>query len=115
MYHANGRGLESLDQPCLESHGIASVQRQVFQTDIDQAFQFCLSCGVLVPPQQTVTPELLQQELAKRLAGSPASAVRRPDPTSDISRNSDAGSHADRAGPATPAPESTQRPTEEPT
>lgn len=35
---------------------------------VDQAFQYCLSCGVLVPPQQKVTPELLQQELAKRLA-----------------------------------------------
>ena len=36
---------------------------------IDQAFQFCLSCGVLVPSQQRVTPELLQQELTKRLTG----------------------------------------------
>ncbi len=39
---------------------------------IDQAFQYCLSCGVLVPPQQKVTPELLQQELAKRLTGASA-------------------------------------------
>jgi uncharacterized membrane protein len=39
---------------------------------IDQAFQFCVSCGVLVPDQQVVTPELLQQELAKRLAESVA-------------------------------------------
>lgn len=37
---------------------------------IDQAFQFCLSCGVLIPEQQKVTPELLQQELAKRLVGN---------------------------------------------
>lgn len=37
---------------------------------IDQAFQFCVSCGVLVPRQQQVTPELLQQALAKRLAGN---------------------------------------------
>ena len=35
-------------------------------------FQFCVSCGVLVPDQQVVTPELLQQELAKRLAESVA-------------------------------------------
>jgi uncharacterized membrane protein len=35
---------------------------------IDQAFQFCLSCGVLVPEQQTITPELLQKELAKRFS-----------------------------------------------
>lgn len=34
---------------------------------LDQAFQFCLSCGVLVPDQQKVTPDLLQQELARRL------------------------------------------------
>lgn len=37
---------------------------------IDQAFQFCLSCGVLVPSQQQVTPELLQQELAKRFSSA---------------------------------------------
>ena len=37
---------------------------------IDQAFQFCISCGVHVPPQQRVTAELLQQELARRLAGT---------------------------------------------
>jgi uncharacterized membrane protein len=35
---------------------------------IDQAFQFTVSCGVLVPEQQHVTPELLQQEIAKRLS-----------------------------------------------
>lgn len=40
---------------------------------IDQAFQFCLSCGVLVPAQQKVTPELLQQELAKRLMATAVS------------------------------------------
>ncbi len=36
---------------------------------VDQAFQFCLSCGVLVPPQQKVTDELLREELGKRLLG----------------------------------------------
>ncbi len=44
---------------------------------VEQAFQYCLSCGVLVPPQQQVTPELLQQELARRLAGAEVSGVRR--------------------------------------
>ncbi len=34
---------------------------------VDQAFQFCISCGVLVPPQQKVTPELLQKEFGKQL------------------------------------------------
>ena len=42
---------------------------------IDQAFQFCVSCGVLVPPHQQVTPELLQQELTRRLAGSETAAI----------------------------------------
>lgn len=37
---------------------------------VDQAFQFCISCGVLVPPQQKVTADQLQQALAQRLAGA---------------------------------------------
>jgi len=36
---------------------------------IDQAFQFCISCGVLVPESQKVTPESLQQALTRRLSG----------------------------------------------
>lgn len=45
---------------------------------VDQAFQFCLSCGVLVPAQQAITPELLQRELAKRFSeNSHALAKRR--------------------------------------
>ena len=35
---------------------------------VDQAFQFCISCGVLVPSNQKVTAEVLQRELARRLA-----------------------------------------------
>ncbi len=61
---------------------------------IDQAFQYCLSCGVLVPPQQKVTPELLQQELAKRLTG--ASAILTPLQTRPI---------ADSPGKESPTPE----------
>jgi len=34
---------------------------------VDQAVQFIVSCGVLIPPHQRTTPEALQQELAKRL------------------------------------------------
>ena len=34
---------------------------------VDQALQFCISCGVLIPPQQKVTAEILQRELARRL------------------------------------------------
>jgi uncharacterized membrane protein len=48
---------------------------------IDQAVQFVVSCGVLIPPQQKTTPEALQQELQKRLshpefAGSAGAPVR---------------------------------------
>ena len=50
---------------------------------IDQAFQYCLSCGVLVPPQQRVTPELLQQELAKRLTGMMPPTARSQPPRRD--------------------------------
>ncbi len=35
---------------------------------IDQAFQFCISCGVLVPENQKITPEALEQAITKRLA-----------------------------------------------
>jgi uncharacterized membrane protein len=37
---------------------------------LDQAFQYFLSCGVLVPEHQRATPEMLHRELAKRLAGT---------------------------------------------
>ena len=46
---------------------------------IDQAFQFCISCGVLVPENQKVTPESLQKALALRLTGEgEQSVVTRP-------------------------------------
>jgi uncharacterized membrane protein len=35
---------------------------------LDQAFQYFLSCGVLVPEHQMATPEMLHRELARRLA-----------------------------------------------
>ncbi|MFG0333879.1 MAG: DUF502 domain-containing protein [Maioricimonas sp. JB049] len=35
---------------------------------VDQAMQFCISCGVLVPPHERVTPQLLQEHLARKLA-----------------------------------------------
>ena len=37
---------------------------------LDQAFQYFLSCGVLVPEHQRSTPELLHRELARRLANT---------------------------------------------
>ncbi|QDV21026.1 hypothetical protein Pan153_57080 [Gimesia panareensis] len=57
---------------------------------VDQAFQFCLSCGVLVPPQQKVTDELLREELGKRLLGDRNLAgfkvqIAPPEPTTQTS------------------------------
>jgi uncharacterized membrane protein len=37
---------------------------------LDQAFQYFLSCGVLVPEHQRATPEMLHRELARRLANT---------------------------------------------
>jgi uncharacterized membrane protein len=34
---------------------------------IDQAVQFVVSCGVLIPPHQVSTPEALEREVHKRL------------------------------------------------
>ena len=34
---------------------------------VDQALQFCISCGVLIPSNQKVTAEILQRELTRRL------------------------------------------------
>src|SRR5262249_40146759 len=48
---------------------------------LDQAFQYFLSCGVLVPEHQKATPELLHRELSRRLAdtfGAPGTTGGRP-------------------------------------
>jgi uncharacterized membrane protein len=37
---------------------------------LDQAFQYFLSCGVLVPEHQRATPELIHRELSRRLAST---------------------------------------------
>lgn len=42
---------------------------------IDQAVQFVVSCGVLIPPHQKTSPALLEQELQKRLAADGLSAA----------------------------------------
>ncbi|QDT47637.1 hypothetical protein Pan258_16730 [Symmachiella dynata] len=34
---------------------------------VDEAFQFCISCGVLVPGRQQVTPEVLKKAFGKQL------------------------------------------------
>jgi uncharacterized membrane protein len=44
-------------------------QKECIELDltVDQAFQYCLSCGVLVPPQQKVTPELIHDAINSSL------------------------------------------------
>lgn len=74
---------------------------------VDQAFQFCLSCGVLVPPQQAITPELLQQELAKRFSsdsvdGGRAGRYRRSLPAAAAPPSPPAGRNASAAVPEAP-------------
>lgn len=74
-------------------------RREVVDLNItlDQAFQFCLSCGVLVPPQQRVTPELLQQELTRRLTAQSLSSryPPRPGPDGDAHPPQAAAPHSD--------------------
>lgn len=50
-------------------------RNEVIELDltIDQAFQFCLSCGVLVPPHQKATAEILSKQARQLLETSPAS------------------------------------------
>lgn len=45
---------------------------------VDQAFQFCISCGVLVPPQQKFTAQQFQDGLARRLTAQLEAASARP-------------------------------------
>ncbi|MBL4884604.1 MAG: DUF502 domain-containing protein [Planctomycetaceae bacterium] len=46
---------------------------------VDQAFQFIVSCGVLVPPQQTVTPQLLKERIQKKQLELQQSQEQNPD------------------------------------
>ena len=50
---------------------------------IDQAFQFCLSCGVLVPPHQKANAEILNQQAQQLLEASPSSVSDSPASSSD--------------------------------
>ena len=55
---------------------------------IYQAFQFCISCGVLVPDNQKVTPESLQQALTQRLTGDASQpVVTRPSEGPDVAED----------------------------
>jgi uncharacterized membrane protein len=73
---------------------------------IDQAFQFCVSCGVLVPPHQQVTPELLQQELAERLTRELTAGASKGAITGAVGEN-DTDNTADN-----PSPDSSSEQTE---
>jgi uncharacterized membrane protein len=54
---------------------ITVPRKEVIELDltIDQAFQFCLSCGVLVPPHQKANAEILSKQARQLLETSPAS------------------------------------------
>jgi hypothetical protein len=56
---------------------------------LEQAFQYYLSCGVLVPEHQRATPELLHREVTKRLSGAfgPAAALGKPGDNSTWERS----------------------------
>jgi hypothetical protein len=57
---------------------------------LEQAFQYYLSCGVLVPEHQRATPELLHREVTKRLSGAfgPANSLgKSPGSRSGLSSN----------------------------
>lgn len=54
---------------------ITVPRKEVIELDltIDQAFQFCLSCGVLVPPHQKANAEILNKQARQLLENSPLS------------------------------------------
>lgn len=76
---------------------------------IDQAFQYCISCGVLIPPHQKVTAELLNAEVTRRM-GAKAAAP----PTQDETELTLADDLALAGGSARPSPGQTA-PDEPPT
>ncbi|MEZ6046976.1 MAG: DUF502 domain-containing protein [Planctomycetaceae bacterium] len=87
---------------------------------IDQAFQFCISCGVLVPDGQKVTPEALQRELSRRfsnqtqpitippMSGNPS--VINPPAPSDLLQSSEGTSTGSAPGTGSTEPPATDEP-----
>ena len=78
---------------------------------IDQAFQFCISCGVLVPENQKVTAESLQQALTRRLSGETEQpVVTRPSSSesevagegASAASDSESGEAAEESSPQSP-------------
>ncbi|MCA9054313.1 MAG: hypothetical protein KDA75_10780, partial [Planctomycetaceae bacterium] len=78
---------------------------------VEQAMSFCISCGVLVPSHQRVTPELLRQHLEKRFSEGFQSGVNRNQPSrggnlslptapsqAPLDTDSDVGRHPDEPG-----------------
>lgn len=82
---------------------------------MDQVFQYCLSCGVLVPPHQRVTPEKLQREFTRRFAaavgtidskqGAQAPGGSVPSSGSNGEPDSADDASPERGGPSSPEPE----------
>lgn len=68
---------------------------------VDQAFQFCLSCGVLVPAQQKVTPEALRLALAKHLSSGASEPVQNVTESDQPGNVSSAETGTTEAGAAT--------------
>ena len=75
---------------------------------VDQALQFCISCGVLIPPNQRVTAEILQRELTRRLTERmlESGTDRRPSPTQGSNLASPSLLHDESDPPTHPQPES---------
>ncbi len=73
---------------------------------LEQAFQYYLSCGVLVPEHQRPTPELLHREVTKRLSGAfgPAAALGKPGDNSMWERSRPETNPADGLSPDPEAP-----------
>jgi uncharacterized membrane protein len=66
---------------------ITVPRKEIIELDltIDQAFQFCLSCGVLVPPHQKANAELLNKQATQLLAASAATVGNSPSPSDEES------------------------------
>ena len=68
---------------------------------VDQAMQFVISCGVLVPEEQKITPELLQERLSHHV-NDPSPGNGATPPSADAGANTT--SPQPQSSPETPAP-----------
>mgnify|MGYP002624783052 CR=1 FL=1 len=68
---------------------------------VDQAMQFVISCGVLVPEEQKITPELLQQRLSDHVDHPPPGNGSTPPSANDKTGHTNP---QPQSSPETPAP-----------